>query len=186
MRLTRTQGNKMANYSERRPVEFTSPRRGVQEMTGVVPCNDVSSARMDGGGPRKRKRLAPIVDSPVILSQASQYHLAEYDSQGKCIKKVCTTVQESSAPDRDVLGVRQQVIVKTHTGSVQPAQTAHSAFWDTTTDLSKASCKNGCSGHITAEQVCFGMVCNLNTCRLLPLRWSLCSMPALLDASSLV
>lgn len=151
-------------------------------MTGVVSCDDVSSAKMDEGGPRKRKRL----DSPVIHSQSSQYHLADNHGQGKCSKKVCATVQESSAPNKHVLGVRQQVTVNAHIGSVQPAQTAHSALLDTTTELSKTCCQNGYSGHITAEQVCFGMVRIFDTCRLLPLRWSRCSVPASLNANSLL
>ena len=109
---------------------------------------------MDGGGPRKRKRLGLIVESPVILGQSSQYRLAEYDDQEECSKKVWVTAQESSAPNKDVLGVRQQLNAA-HIGSA--------ALLDTTTEVSKAGCKNG-SGTITAEQVCFGMVSIFNSC----------------------
>lgn len=139
-------------------------------MTGVVLRHDVSSAKMDGGGLHKRKRLEHIVESPVILGQSSQYYQADYDSQGECSKKVCATAQESSTPDKHVLGVRQQGTVNAHTGSIQPAQPAHSALLDPTSELSKASCETEYFGNVTAEQVCFGMVRDLNPCRLLPLR----------------
>ena len=126
-----------------------------------------SPAKMDGEYARKRKRPEHIVESHVILSQSSQYHLAEYDDQGKC-SKVCVAAQQSSASDQGFLGVSQQLTVDAHIGSVQPAPTAHSALLDTTTELSEASCEHGRPGNASAEQVCFGMVRIFNSCGCLP------------------
>ena len=115
-----------------------------------------------GGG--KRKRLEPIVASSIIVGQSSQYQLAEYEDQGECSKKVCVTAHHSFTPGQDVRGAHQQLTINTHTGSVQPAQTGHSALLHTATEKSKAGCKNVCSGSNNAEQVCFGMVRIFSCC----------------------
>lgn len=115
---------------------------------------------MAEGCSHKRKRLEHIVESHVILAAPapSQYRLAGCNDQRGYSKKVCVAVQQSSSPDQDVLGVRQQLAVHAHNGSVQPTQTTHASVFDTTTGLSEPSCKHGLLGNIAAEQVCFGMV----------------------------
>lgn len=124
---------------------------------------------MDGGNPGKRKRLEQTVESHIILGQSSPYHLPEDDNRGEWSKRVCVAAQQLSGPDQGVLGVRQQLTVDACIGSVPPLQTAHPALFGTTTELSKPSCKHGRPESIIAEQVCFGMVCILNSCHLVPL-----------------
>lgn len=132
---------------------------------------------MDRGGPCKRKRLEPIVESPIILGQSSpyEYHLTEYDYQQKCSKEICATTQGSSIPYQNIRRVRQQVTANAHTDPVQPARTAHSAPLDATSELSKASCENGYPGNVTAGQVCFGMVRNVQ--RLPPFASRMVTLP---------
>ena len=118
-----------------------------------------SLARIGGECSRKRKRQEPI-------GQSTHYHLAEYENQGKCNEKVLVAAQQSLALNQDVLRVRQQMTVNAH---VQHAQPAPSAFAHTITKISKVDCNHVYSGHVNAEQVCFGMVCIINSCCFSPL-----------------
>ena len=136
---------------------------------------------MDWGNSRKRKRPEHIVESHIVLEQSSQYHLAEDNNGPEYSKRVCIAAQQLSGPDQGVLGVRQQLTIDARIGPVQPLQTAHPALCGAITELSESSCKHGRSENIIAEQVCFGMVCILNSCHLVPL----VSMFTSLDASSL-
>ena len=126
---------------------------------------------MDGGSPRKRKRLEKVL---------GQYHLAKDDGRGDCHKRACIANQELSDPGQGVRGVRQ-LMVDARNGSVQSPQTAHPALFGTTSELSVTSCKHEYSKNILPEQVCFGMVRVITSCQLLPPVTS--STP--IDASSL-
>ena len=134
----------------------------------MVPSNNDTSngwrfARgntVGGGCSRKRKRQEPIVESRTIIGQFSHDHLAEHEDERKCNEKVFTTVQQ------DVLGGSPQMTTNAH---VQHAQPAPSAFMDTTTRFAEVNCNHINSGHVNAEQVCFGMVCIVNSCRFSPL-----------------
>ena len=106
---------------------------------------------MDGGNPRKRKRLGQVLESN------GQYHLAKDDGRGDCSKLACIANQRLSDPGQGVLGVRQ-LTVDARIGSVQSLQSAHPALFGTTTELSVTSCKHECPKNILPEQVCFGMV----------------------------
>ena len=118
-----------------------------------------------GGCSRKRKRQ-DIVESHTITGQSTHHHLAEYEDQGKCNEKVFVAAQQSFALSQDVLGVREQVTINAYVQHVQPAP---SAIVDTTTRISEVDCNHVYSGHGNAEQVCFGMVCTLNSCCFSPL-----------------
>ncbi len=124
---------------------------------------------MNGGNSSKRKRLEQTVESHIILDQSSSYHLPENDNREEWSKRVCVAAQQLSDPDQGVLEVRQQLTVDACIESVPPLQTAHPALFDTTTELSKPSCKHERSESIIAKQVCFDMICILNSCHLVPL-----------------
>ena len=137
-------------------------------MNGIVPFNnddtsmaDASLARIGGGCSRKRKRQEPIVESHAIIGLSAQHHLAEYGDQGKCNDKVLVGSERLLSGNEDVPGVRQQMAINAH---IQHAQPATSAFVHNTTKTSEADCDHVCSGHVNAEQVCFGMVCIINSC----------------------
>ena len=137
---------------------------------------------MDGGNSRKRKRSERKVESQIIVGQSSRYHLAEDRNQLEFSKRVCVATQQLSGPSPGTLGVRQQLTVDACTGSVQPLQTAHSAFTSTaTTEISELGSKHGRSGNAIVGQVCFGMVSTLKSCNPVPQG----SIFTTLDASSL-
>lgn len=118
--------------------------------------------------PRKRI-LEHIVESDLIRDHSSQYRLADDENREGCSKRVCVAAQRLSGPDESLLEVRPQLTVDAHLGSVQPAQTKHPVLSGTATGLSELSSKDGSRKNVIAEQVCFGMVCILNSCHLLPL-----------------
>ena len=122
-------------------------------MDGMFPFNDdtsmvdASSATIGGGCSRKRKRREPIDEPHLIIDQSTHYHSAEYGDQGDFNQKVLVTAQKSLVFDQDALGIRQQITVNTH---IQQTSTV--------------DCDHVLSGHVNAEQVCFGMVCIINSC----------------------
>ena len=119
-----------------------------------------------GGCSRKRKRQEPIIESHAIIGQSTHYHSTEYEDQGKCNEKVFVAAQQSLALNQGVPDVRQQTTLNAH---VQHAQPPHSAFVHTTTKIFKADCNHVYSGKVNVDQVCFGMVCILNSCCFSPL-----------------
>ena len=135
----------------------------------MVPLNNdtsmagASPARTGGGSSRKRKRQEPIVESHIIIGQSTHYDPAEYGHQGKYNEKVLVESEQLLSGNEHVLGVRQQMTVD---APIQRAQSAPSAFvhTTTTTEISKVDCNHVCSGHVNIEQVCFGMVCIINSC----------------------
>ena len=125
----------------------------ILEMNGMFPFNDDTSmtdaslATIGGGCSRKRKRREPIDEPHVIIGQSTHDHSAECGDQGDYNEKVLFTAQQSLVFDQDAPGVRQQMTVKTH---IQQTSTV--------------DCNHVLSGHVNAEQVCFGMVCIINSC----------------------
>lgn len=143
-------------------------------MNGMVPFDDdnddtsngwhsASGDTVGGGCSRKRKRQEPIVESHTSIGQSSHNHLhvAAYENQGECNEKVFVAAQQSLALNQDVLEVRQQMTINAY---VQHAQPAPSAIVDATTRICEVDCNHVCSEHVNAEQVCFGMVCIINSC----------------------